>query len=78
MSERTISEAETPIMDPQERRWLERKALQLARELKCPLPEALVAARSEFERLRTQPKAVVIPLVVKSGRTISGPREASS
>ena len=51
------------VIDPGERRWLERKALELAREFKCPLPDALVAARCEFESLKTRPKAIVIPLV---------------
>lgn len=68
-----------PAIDPAERRWLERKAVQLARELDCPLPAALVAARSEFEALRSRPKAVVVPLAGRTRRRpLSGPREASS
>lgn len=52
-----------PTIDPNERRWLERRALALVREHGCSLPSALVAARCEFENLRSQPKALVIPLV---------------
>ena len=66
------------ILDPQEKRWLERKALQFARELGCDLPEALVAARVEFERLRSRPRAAVIPLVGRARRGFRGPHEASN
>ena len=55
-----------PAIDPNERRWLERRALALVREHDCSLPSALVAARCEFESLRSQPKAVVIPLVTRA------------
>jgi hypothetical protein len=78
MSEPILDSGRSHAMDPNERRWLERKAIELARELKCPLPEALVAARWEFESLRTRPKAVVIPLVGRVPRTVRGPQEASS
>jgi hypothetical protein len=62
------------VIDPNERRWLERKAVELARELNCPLPDALVAARCEFEALRTRPKAKVIPLLNRRvRRPISSP-----
>jgi hypothetical protein len=78
MNEPNTASGKIPIIDPNERRWLERKAVQLARELKCPLPDALIAARCEFESLRTRPKAVVIPLVGRSHRGIRGPHEASN
>ena len=78
MSKLSDKSGSGPVIDPHERRWLERKAVELARELKCSLPEALVAARCEFEALRTRPKAVVIPLVGRSRRGLSFPREASS
>lgn len=66
-------------IDPAERRWLERKAVQLARELNCPLPDALIAARCEFESLKTRPKARVIPLVEwQARRALSSRPEASS
>jgi len=65
-------------IDPNERRWLERKAVQLARELNCPLPDALVAARCEFESLKSRPKAPVIPLVNRpSRRALSSPEACS-
>ncbi|HSG63478.1 MAG TPA: hypothetical protein VLD39_00690 [Gammaproteobacteria bacterium] len=67
-----------PILDPQERHWLERKALHIARELGCTLPEALVAARAEFEQLRARPKAIVIPLVGRARRGFRAPHEASN
>ncbi len=73
MSECSEATGKTPLIDPDERRWLERKAVQLARELNCPLPDALVAARYEFESLRSRPKAPVIPLV---GRTRVGLRQS--
>jgi len=57
-------------IDPDERRWLERKALQLARERGCSLPAALVAARCEFESLRARPKAIVIPLIGQRRRPV--------
>lgn len=69
---------ESALIDPEERRWLERRALELAREFDCPLPAALVAARHEFEALRTRPKAVVISLVAHHRRRVRRPREASS
>jgi hypothetical protein len=78
MSTSNADNRSTPVLDPQERRWLERKALQLARELGCALPEALVAARTEFERLRGRPKAVVIPLVGRARRGVRVPHEASN
>lgn len=78
MSERNIGAGNKPMIDPGERRWLERKAVQLARELNCPLPDALLAARCEFESLRTRPKAVVIPLVGRGRRGFRGPHEASN
>ena len=78
MSTINADNRKTPVLDPQERRWLERKALRLARELGCALPEALVAARAEFERLRSRPKAVVIPLVGRSRRGFRAPHEASN
>ena len=66
------------MIDPNERRWLERKAVELARELNCPLPDALVAARCEFESLKTRPKApVVLLLDWRARRSLSRP-EASS
>jgi len=65
-------------IDPNERRWLERKAVELARELNCPLPDALVAARCEFESLKTRPKARVIPLVEWQARRAISLPEASS
>ncbi len=65
-----------PTIDPNERRWLERRALVLVREHDCSLPAALVAARCEFESLRSQPKAVVIPLVGRGRRTVSRPQGA--
>jgi len=67
-----------PTMDPNERRWLERKALALVREHDCSLPAALVAARCEFENLRSRPKAVVIPLVGQLRAGASPPREQRS
>lgn len=65
-------------IDPSERRWLERKALELVREHDCSLPAALVAARCEFESLRSRPKAVVISLVGRSRAGVSPPREQRS
>jgi len=67
-----------PELDPNERRWLERRALALVREHDCSLPSALVAARCEFERLRSQPKAVVIPLVGRARGSVSRPQGARS
>ena len=65
-------------IDPNERRWLERKAVQLARELNCPLPDALVAARCEFESLKSRPKAPVVQLVSRqSRRALSSPEACS-
>ena len=78
MSEPKLGTSETRTIDPDERRWLERKAVQLARELNCPLAAALVAARSEVEALRARPKAVVIPFVGRKRRGISPRHEASS
>ena len=78
MSEYHEPTGKTPLIDPDERRWLERKAVQLARELNCPLPDALVAARCEFESLRSRPKAVVIPLVGRARIGLRPPHEASS
>ena len=78
MSERKQKTGKVPMIDPDERRWLERKAVQLARELNCPLPDALVAARCEFESLRARPKAVVVPLIGRSRRGLKGPHEASN
>ena len=73
MSAKTTPRNQLAI-DPNERRWLERKAVELARELNCPLPDALVAARCEFEALRTRPKARVIPLLGRQvRRAISSP-----
>lgn len=68
----------TPMIDPNERRWLERRALALVREHDCSLPAALVAARCEFERLRSQPKAVVIPLVGRARSRVSRSQGARS
>ena len=67
-----------PVIDPNERRWLERRALALVREHDCSLSAALVAARCEFESLRSQPKAVVIPLVGRGRRSVSRPQGARS
>ena len=67
-----------PTIDPNERRWLERRALALVREHDCSLPSALVAARCEFESLRSQPKAVVIPLVGRARSSVSRPQGARS
>jgi len=67
-----------PAIDPNERRWLERKALELVREHGCSLSSALVAARCEFESLRSQPKAVVIPLVGRARSSVSRPQGARS
>ena len=78
MSTIVADKCDRPLMDPNERRWLERKALQLARELGCALPEALVAARAEFERLRGRPKAVVIPLIGRARRRLRVSQEASN
>lgn len=78
MSERNSGPNTRPAIDPNERRWLERKAVELARELNCPLPDALLAARCEFEALRTRPRAVVIPFVGRSRRGVSSPHEASN
>ena len=66
------------MIDPNERRWLERKAVELSRELKCPLPDALVAARCEFESLKSRPKARVIPLVGRQARRAVSFPEASN
>ena len=68
----------TPTIDPNERRWLERRALELVREHDCSLPAALVAARCEFESLRSLPKAVVIPLVGRARSSVSHPQGARS
>ena len=68
----------TPTIDPNERRWLERRALALVREHDCSLPAALVAARCEFESLRSQPKAVVIPLVGRARSSVSRPQGVRS
>ena len=65
-------------IDPNERRWLERKAVELARELNCPLPDALVAARCEFESLKSRPKAPVVALLDWQARRSLSSREASS
>jgi len=78
MSKANDAAESRPMIDPNERRWLERKAVELARELHCPLPDALLAARCEFEALRTRPKAVVIPLVGHHRRSVSRPHEASN
>lgn len=67
-----------PTIDPNERRWLERRALALVREHDCSLPAALVAARCEFESLRSRPKAVVVPLVGRTRGKLSPPRGARS
>ena len=67
-----------PTIDPNERRWLERRALALVREHDCSLSAALVAARCEFESLRSQPKAVVIPLVGRARSSLSRPQGARS
>ena len=67
-----------PTIDPNERRWLERRALALVREHGCSLPSALVAARCEFDSLRSKPKAVVIPLVGRARRSVSQPQGARS
>jgi hypothetical protein len=63
MNQSNFTTAVAMQIDPDERRWLERKAIQLARERGCTLPAALVAARCEFESLRARPKAIVIPLI---------------
>jgi hypothetical protein len=78
MNDGNTGAGKTSLIDPNERRWLERKAVELARSLNCPLPDALVAARCEFESLRTRPKAIVIPLVGQSRRGLKGPHEASN
>ena len=69
---------QVPAIDPNERRWLERRALELVREHDCSLPSALVAARCEFESLRSRPKAVVIPLVGRACTSVSRPQGARS
>lgn len=78
MSSHRPPTAESLTIDPHERQWLERKAVQLARERGCSLPAALVAARCEFETLRARPKAPVIPLVVRSRSSVSRPQGARS
>ena len=65
-------------IDPNERRWLERKAVELARELNCPLPDALVAARCEFENLKSRPKAPVVALLDYRVRRSLSSQEASN
>lgn len=69
---------DVPAIDPNERRWLERKALELVREHGCSMPSALVAARCEFESLRSRPKAVVIPLLGRGRAETGCSSEASS
>ena len=77
MNAMTSPQSQSTI-DPNERRWLERKAVQLARELNCPLPDALVAARCEFESLKSRPKAPVVPLVSRQSRRVLSSPEACS
>ena len=66
MEPNTVNDSGVPSIDPNERRWLEQTALKIVREHDCSLPAALVAARCEFENLRSRPKAVVIPLVSRA------------